>query len=100
MGLKTNNYNVKVYGITLENAYARLTDIHIGINGRASANFEIQQERTDIGIKQPFERVHIGCIIDKDLPVHKQIYEYAKETVFADWEDDIVDETAGQAVAT
>lgn len=30
--------------------------------------------------------------IDKDLPIYKQVYEYAKTVLFTDWEDDIVEE--------
>lgn len=34
--------------------------------------------------------VLFSCDIDKDLPLHKQVYEKAKEKRFKDWEDDIV----------
>lgn len=93
MGLKKTNYEVKRYGITLPEAYARLTHVNINIDGRADAMFEIQQTREDIGVKRPLETIFFDCEIDKEQPVYKQIYEKAKEEVFAGWEDDIIQNT-------
>lgn len=92
MGLKTTNYEAKQFGITLPTAYARLTDIHIDIDGHAYGFFEIHQTREDLGVKAPFERIDIDHIVDKEQPIHKQLYEKAKETLFTNWEDDIVTE--------
>lgn len=91
MGLKTTNYEVKDLGINLPTAYARLTNVNVSLSGRVSAVFEIHQIREDIDDKKPIESKHINCKIDKDLPLHRQIYEIAKENLFVDWEDDIID---------
>ena len=90
MGLKISNYTVNEYGITLENAYAQLTNTIVDLKGVANCVFEIQQTREDIQNKEPLERKFFSCEIDKDLPLHKQIYENAKEELFPDWENDIV----------
>ena len=92
MGLKTTNYEAKDIGITIPTAYARLTNISVNLEGQAYGRFEIHQTREDIGEKSPIERQNFVCAIDKDLPVHKQVYELAKEQLFIDWEDDIIEE--------
>lgn len=91
MGFKTSNYEIAAYGITVPEAYARITKISVDVNGKADAIFEIQQNREDVGIKESFVLVPFKCDVDKDLPLHKQIYEKAKESAFKDWIDDIVD---------
>ena len=90
MGLKTKNYEVKDFGITISEAYARLTNININVDGEAFGVFEIHQTREDLIENNPLERIHVNYIIDKDLPIHNQIYVKAKEELFIDWEDDIV----------
>lgn len=92
MGLKTTNYEAKEFGIVLPTAYARLTNINVNLSGSAFGMFEVHQTREDINTKSPIERKNINCVIDKDLPIHKQMYEVAKETLFTDWEDDIIEE--------
>ena len=91
MGLKTTNYEAKEFGIVLPTAYARLTNVNIDVNGEAYAMFEIHQTREDVTNKSSFERKNIHCVIDKDLPVHEQLYIKAKEELFTDWDDDIVE---------
>ena len=93
MGLKTTNYEVKNFGITLSQAYARLSNINVDINGDAFGVFEIHQTREDSldAAKSAIQREGFNCVIDKDLPLHKQVYEKAKEKLFIDWEDDIVE---------
>ena len=91
MGLKTTNYEAKEFGIVLPTAYARLTNVNLNVEGDAFGLFEIHQNRDDINSKAPFERQSISMTIDKDLPIHKQMYEYAKTTLFTGWEDDIVE---------
>lgn len=90
MGLKTTNYEAKKFGIVLPTAYARLASVNININGDAFGIFEIHQSREDITNKTAFDKKHISCMIDKDLPVYEQIYNAAKEQIFDGWEDDIV----------
>lgn len=91
MGLKTTNYEAKEFGITLPTAYARLTSINIELSGDAFGIFEIHQTREDINEKSPIERKTLSCIVDKELPIYKQLYETAKEEIFVNWEDDIVE---------
>ena len=91
MGLKTTNYEIKEFGITLPTAYARLTNININLSGEAFGMFEIHQTREDIDTNSPIERKNFNCAIDKDLPIHNQLYVKAKEDIFTDWEDDIVE---------
>lgn len=92
MGLKTTNYEIKKFGITIPTAYARLTDINIDVNGGAFGLFEIHQEREDLTTSEALDRVHFTTTINKDLPVHSQLYIKAKEELFPNWEDDIVEE--------
>ena len=92
MGLKTTNYEVKDFGITIPEAYARLTNININVDGEAFGTFEIHQTRENLIENYPLERIHVNYVIDKDLPVHNQIYVKAKEELFPGWEDDIVKE--------
>ena len=94
MGLKTTNYEVKDFGITLPQAYARLSNISVDINGEAFGVFEIHQTREDSldTEKSAIQRETFNCTIDKDFPIHKQVYEKAKAQLFTDWEDDIVED--------
>jgi hypothetical protein len=92
MGLKTTNYTVSDIGITIPNAYARVTNINVGLDGAATAIMEIQQTRSDVGSKPALSIEMVRCDIDKDLPLFEQIYEAAKLDKFNEWDDDIVEE--------
>ena len=92
MGLKNNNYEVKAFGVTLSEAYAQLTSVSIDLDGKANCIFEVQQSRSDIGAKRSLETKFFTCEIDKDEPVHKQVYTKAKTELFCGWDDDIVAE--------
>lgn len=91
MGLKTTNYRLENFGITIPEAYARLTNISINVNGWAIGTFEIHQTREDLAISDSLEKKYIEVFINKDLPIYTQIYNASKEKVFADWEDDIIE---------
>lgn len=97
MGFKTTNYESKAYGITIPEAYARLTRASVNVHGVASATFEIQKTREEVGTKKALGIVLFSCDIDKEQPLHKQVYEKAKEKRFKDWEDDIVATTEADA---
>lgn len=97
MGLKTNNYNVNDINLVLPTAYAQITHLSVDLKGIASAIFSIQQNRDMISENNAIETKHIRCLIDKEQPVHGQIYIEAKKSIFKDWEDDIV-ETTDEAV--
>jgi len=90
MGLKTTNYNIPKLGITISNAYAKITNVLINNSGRADYTISIQQERSDIGVKQDLDRKSYSLPIDKTLPIYDQLYTYAKTHGFENWEDDIV----------
>lgn len=93
MGLKTTNYTVANFGISLPTAYARLADVNIDINGNAFGKFEVHQTRDDMMMQRsPFDTFYVNYVIDKDQPIHKQIYQLAKKDIFPNWEDDIVEE--------
>lgn len=96
MGLKTTNYELKRFGITLPEAYARLTNVNINLEGEAFGVFEIHQERDDLTTSEALDRVHLTTTINKDLPIHSQIYIKAKTEIFTDWEDDIVEDTLSE----
>ena len=91
MGLKTTNYEAKDFGIVLPTAYARLTNINVNLEGEAFGMFEVHQTREDIDTKNPIERKTLHCVIDKESAIHRQMYEKAKEELFVDWADDIVE---------
>ena len=93
MGLKlTTGYEVKDMGITIPEAYAKISYVNINENGMANAVINIQQTRDDVINKTPLDRVYIKAQIDKELPIYSQLYIVAKEKeIFAGWEDDIVE---------
>lgn len=93
MGLKTSNYQVKDLGITIPTAYAQLIRVSVDAKGHAAGMFKIQQTREDIRAKNALDDAHIYCKVDKTKPIFEQVYNAAKENLFKDWEDDIVDET-------
>lgn len=94
MGLKTTNYLIEEKGITLNTAYAKIGSIFVNGN-RATANFNIQQSREQTESLEPLDTVSVSCTIDKEKPLHEQMYLKAKEESFKDWEDDIVEVTEG-----
>lgn len=92
MGLKTTNFNMKQFGITIPNAYARLTHLNVDLEGQAFGIFEIHQNREDFTITRPLDSKQLSCKINKDEPLYEQMYIKAKEQLFPDWEDDIIEE--------
>lgn len=93
MGLKTTNYEIRELGLTVPTAYAQLAHVSVDLDGSASGIFIIQQARKDIGVKEALGKEFFRCKVDKTKPIHTQIYTAAKERVFTDWEDDIIEET-------
>lgn len=91
MGLKKQNYTIQETGITIPNAYAQIFTTSIDKDGKAYAVFAVQQSRDNIGKFAPLETVAITHIVDKEKPLHEQMYLKAKEEIFKDWEDDIVE---------
>ena len=90
MGFKTQNYNVKSLDIVVDEAYAQIDRISMDLDGNCLALFKIQTSRDNMK-KEALEHIDFGCQIDKTEPIHKQIYTRAKEHLFAEWEDDIIE---------
>ena len=91
MGLKTTNYKIEKSGITIAEAYAQITQLSVTEECDCYADFKIQQTRDTMGL-EALDRKSIVCKVDKSLPIYEQVYNYAKELIFVDWEDDIVEE--------
>ena len=91
MGLIKKNYVVKDLGIELPEVYAQITNIVVDKSGAAHSVFAVQQTRADIGNKKNLDTISYSCVVDKDLPTYRQIYEKAKDEIFVGWEDDIVE---------
>ena len=98
MGFKKTNYKAKNLGLTIPQAYAQIASLNIDLDGRAGAIFEIQQNRESIKGMSAIACEFVQGKIDKNLPVYKQMYELAKQTVFKDWDDDIVESQGGDDI--
>ena len=92
MGFKKNNVEIEKLGITIPEAYAQIDRLIVGMNSACHAIFKVQTSRENMD-KPALAEFSVMVEVDKNVPVHKQVYEYAKGTMFADWEDDIVDTT-------
>lgn len=92
--LKKDDYSCGRFGITIPTAYARIAQVNVDKDGTAYANFEICPNRECTFTCQPLGYEMVSCKIDKSQPIYEQLYNYAKETIFTDWEDDIVEEEA------
>lgn len=90
MGLKTTNYNVSSLGVTLDTAYAIISDLYIDKQGSAKAVFEIQKSRENALGLSPIESVEINFTADKTGAVYEQAYLAGKTQAFLGWQDDIV----------
>ena len=88
MGLKKTNVTIENSNITLPEAYAQIHHLATYLDSRCLAVFKIQTSRENM-TNPPLDMIPVAMNIDKDLPLFRQVYEYAKETVFQDWEDDI-----------
>lgn len=91
MGFKKQNVEIAKLGITIPKAYAQISFFHVNRLGKCIADFKIQTSRENMD-KEALYVETIELDIDKDLPIYKQVYEYAKTVLFTDWEDDIVEE--------
>ena len=77
--------------MTLPNAYAKITNLTIDAEGNAIATFSVQQTRESINNNKSIEEKILHCQIDKSLPIYEQIYNTAKNFIFKNWKDDIVE---------
>ena len=92
MGLKTTNYTVPSLGVTLDAAYALISDLYIDKQGNAKAIFEIQQSRENALGLAPLESVEVNFNADKTGKVFEQAYTVGKTQKFTGWQDDVVQE--------
>lgn len=93
MGLKTSNYKVEKYGLTLPEVYCYCENIHVDNGDNAYARFGIYQNREDALNTEinAFETYNIIFKVDKDMPLWVQAYRKAKSRneKFYGWEDDV-----------
>lgn len=90
MGFKKNNVTIEKLGVQVPKAYAQIQDLSATLNGECYAMFKIQTSREAME-KPALDTIGVNLKIDKELPIYKQVYEFAKEEIFSDWEDDIVE---------
>ena len=90
MGLKTTNYNVSSLGVTLDAAYAIISDLYVDKQSNAKAVFEVQQSRENAIGLAPLESVEVNFTADKTGAIYTQAYAAGKAQVFSAWQDDIV----------
>ncbi len=90
MGLKKDSYKIEKLNIKITPAYAMVGKIEIE-NDTAIAEIKIHKTREDLEKYEALETVNILCNIDRNQSVYEQIYIKAKEDIFKDWQDDIVE---------
>ena len=91
MGLKTTNYNVPSLGVTIDAAYALISDLYVDKQGNGKAIFEIQQSRENALGLAPLESVEVNFTADKTGTIYTQAYAAGKAQKFKGWQDDIAD---------
>lgn len=89
MGLISTNYTITASGITISEAYAKVTDLYIDTAGNAKAVLSIQQSREACETLLPLEQHEVNFIADKTQPIFTQAYNAAKIGLFNGWVDDI-----------
>lgn len=85
MGLKTTNFHIKKFDLTLPTAYAKLRTLVLNSNGTVSATFSIQQSRAHCDNYEPIDvvKVETKTVWDRNIPLEKFAYEAARnETQF------------------
>lgn len=93
MGLKTTDYKIERNGIKVPEAYAQINQLSVTEDSTCYATFKIQQTRDAMEL-DALDYVNVQCNVNKSLPVYEQVYNFAKETEFVGWEDDIVEAEA------
>ena len=91
MGLKTTNYSVPSLGVTIDAAYALISDLYVDKQGNGKAVFEIQQSRENALGLAPLESIEVNFTVDKTGVIYEQAYAAGKAQKFTGWQDDIVD---------
>lgn len=80
MGLKTTNFHIKKFDLTLPTAYAKLRTLVLNSNDTVSATFSIQQSRAHCDNYEPIDIVKVDTktVWDRNIPLEKFAYETAK----------------------
>jgi hypothetical protein len=86
MGLKTTNYYIKKFDLTLPTAYAKLRTLVLNSDGRVSAKFSIQQTRAHCNEFQPIDTVEYTTknAWDRNVPLEKFAYEAIKMETYVE----------------
>lgn len=88
MGLIKKDYEVNK--VVLPVAYAMIGKVRISKDNTAYTEFNIHTSRENNENNPPLQKLGFFCEINRNLSVYEQIYTKAKEDIFKDWEDDIV----------
>lgn len=89
MGLKKEKYVIEKLNIEITPAYAMIGKIEID-NDSAIAEMKIHKTRADLEQYEPLESININCNLDRNKPIYEQIYIEAKNGIFKEWENDIL----------
>ena len=91
MGLiKIDGYLVK--GVKITPAYSKITRVYMENGNTANAYFGLSNTRENLENGEVLDEISFTCEVDKkEDRIFNEIYSKAKEELFADWEDDIVE---------
>lgn len=80
MGLKTTNFHIKKFDLTLPTAYAKLRTLVLNSDDTVSATFSIQQSRAHCENYEPIDIVKVDTktVWDRNIPLEKFAYETAR----------------------
>lgn len=83
MGLKTTNFHIKKFDLTLPTAYAKLRTLVLNSNGSVSATFSIQQSRAHCEKYEPIDIVKVDTkeAWNRNIPLEQFAYESARTQV-------------------
>lgn len=95
MGLiKKDGYTIE--GVDLIPAYAKIMRIYLGSSGNASTVFGISTNRENLNEGKVLAELPFDCYINKNERIYSEIYKQSKETLFKNWEDDIIKELSNE----
>lgn len=89
MGLIKKDYEIN--GVVLPLAYAMIGKVKINKDNTSYTEFNIHTSRENNINEKPLQKLGFFCEIDRNISVYEQIYIKAKEDIFNDWQDDIVE---------
>ena len=89
MGLIKKDYEIN--GVVLPLAYAMIGKVKINKDNTSYTEFNIHTSRENNINEKPLQKLGFFCKIDRNISVYEQIYIKAKEDIFNDWQDEIVE---------